>query len=132
MGLEARSRGADVVNLIEKNAATAALIRSNAAALGFDGVEVIAQPVERVVRTPPPGAGYDLVFLDPPYSMPSDELTGVLADLAAHQWLGDDAVLVVERGRRDTEPGWPAGYELQQSKRYGETMLWYGRVSERV
>jgi 16S rRNA (guanine966-N2)-methyltransferase len=126
VGLEARSRGAGAVTLVEHDRRTAALIRENVSALGFTGVEVLVATVERALAGSPP-APYDVVFLDPPYSVEPEEVQVVLALLATHGWLRQEALVTVERPTRDSWPGWPAGYAADRSKRYGETTLWYGR-----
>ena len=68
VGLEARSRGAGVVTLVEQDRRTAALISGNVKTLGFGQVEVLAASVAgTLARTPV--APYDVVFLDPPYPL---------------------------------------------------------------
>jgi 16S rRNA (guanine966-N2)-methyltransferase len=79
VGLEARSRGAGVVTLVEQDRRTASLIRDNLRTLGFNQVEVVAGSVARVLAGPP-RAPYDVVFLDPPYDLATAD---VVADLAA-------------------------------------------------
>jgi 16S rRNA (guanine966-N2)-methyltransferase len=128
VGLEARSRGAAAVTLIESDRATAALIRQNARALGLDSITVLSGKVERISTEPPPEERFDVVFADPPYSMPAGRLSQVLAGLLAGGWCAPGAWLVVERPRRD-DWRWPAGVDAVQSKRYGETVLWYGFVT---
>ena len=76
-----------------------------------------------------PTAPYDVVFLDPPYSLDEDALATDLALLAGHAWLASGAMVVVERSSRSPEPRWPEGLAGSRSKRYGETMLWYGHAA---
>jgi 16S rRNA (guanine966-N2)-methyltransferase len=126
VGLEAKSRGAESVTLVERSARAAAVIRQNASALRFD-VEVIVSPVSKLgdrgsVGRPP----FDVVFADPPYDHPSDRLAEELAALAVHGWLADGASVVVERDRRSTW-AWRPPLAGVRSRVYGETMLWYGR-----
>jgi 16S rRNA (guanine966-N2)-methyltransferase len=128
VGLEARSRGAGVVTLVEQDRRTAALIRGNADALAFKGVEVLAAPVSRALAQPP-RAPYDIAFLDPPYALPQRELGKVLDLLTANDWLAAGALVVVERSSRDPALTWPDGYAPQRSRSYGETMLWYGHAA---
>ena len=128
VGLEAWSRGAEVVTLVEQDRGAATLVRSNASTLGFAAADVRAAPVAATLARPP-AAPYDVAFLDPPYAL--DE-AGVAADLAAlvgQGWLAPDAVVVVERSARSPEPQWPAGLVDARSKRYGETVLWYGHAA---
>jgi len=122
VGIEAASRGAARVTCVERDPRALAVLRANVEGLAPGNVVVSAAPVERFLRavTPDP---WDVVFLDPPYSDSVDEM---LALLAGDGWLAPSATLVVERSARDTEPDWPAGTELDRSRRYGDTVLWYG------
>jgi 16S rRNA (guanine966-N2)-methyltransferase len=123
VGLEAASRGASRVLLVERDPTALRAIRANIDTLGLDGVEVRGEPVDRVLATPA-AASFDVVFLDPPYSDPVEETLRRLTDGG---WLAADAVVAVERATRDPEPVWPAGIEPVRSRRYGEATLWYGR-----
>jgi 16S rRNA (guanine966-N2)-methyltransferase len=127
VGLEALSRGAAHALLVEADARAARTITANVETLGLPGAVVRQGRVERLVADGVPGPPYDVVFADPPYDLPDDELRAVLADLRA--WLSDDAVVAVERATRGGEWRWPAGYAALRSRRYGEATLWYGRAA---
>lgn len=128
VGLEACSRGARVVTCVEHDRRTAALVRDNVRDLEFHGVEVLAAPVARTLRMQPL-APYDVVFLDPPYILATDEVVADLSALVQHRWLAPGAVVVVERPTRGRTLGWPAGLVARRERRYGETLLWYGRAT---
>src|SRR5689334_23237583 len=53
VGLEAWSRGAGIVTLVEQNRRTAALIAANAKVLGFAKANVVAAPVAATLLRPP-------------------------------------------------------------------------------
>ena len=125
--IEAWSRGAGVVTLVESDRRTARLIGDNARALGCPAARVVAGPVA-VTLGRPPSAPYDVVFLDPPYPLDEEALAADLAGLDDQGWLVPGAMVVVERSSRSPEPTWPAGIEGRRSKRYGETTLWYGHA----
>lgn len=133
IGLEAWSRGATRVTLVESDRRTADLVRANARAIGCDAADVRAQSVTAVLAG---GAStpYDIVFSDPPYPLSDEALAGDLALLRANGWLADDALVVVERGSRSPEPTWPAGLEplpgKKGRKKYGETTLWFAAVDD--
>jgi 16S rRNA (guanine(966)-N(2))-methyltransferase RsmD len=127
VGLEALSRGASRVLLVEADARAARAARANIAALGA-GAILLATTVERAVATKPDHE-FDAIFADPPYAVSDADLAAVLADLAAHGWLAPGGVLVVERSSRSPEPGWPEGVTPDRGRRYGESTLWYGRRS---
>lgn len=128
VGLEAWSRGAGVVTLVERDRRTAALVSDNARTVGFPKADVRAVSVAATLRRPP-AAPYDVVFSDPPYPLDEDGVAADLAALVEHGWLVPGGLVVVERSRRSPEPTWPSGFEDTRSKRYGETVLWYGHAA---
>ena len=128
VGLEAWSRGAGIVTLVESDRRTAALVSDNARAIGFLRAHVVAGAVGTTLRRPP-SAPYDVAFLDPPYPLGEDALAADLAALDRHGWLVPGALVVVERSARSPEPTWPDGLGDSRSKRYGETTLWYAESS---
>ena len=129
VALEAASRGAVGVTAVESDRRTARLVAANAADVGLD-VDVRAQPVAAVLAVPPE-APYDVVFLDPPYPLPAEEVSHALDLLVARGWVEPGGAVVVERSARSVEPRWPEGLLLRRSKKYGETVLWYlRRVSD--
>ena len=127
VGLEAWSRGATAVTLVEADRRTAALISGNARELGFREADVVAASVASALTAGPRASygPYDVVFSDPPYPLDEEALAHDLALLAGNGWLAPGALVVVERARRSPEPTWPAGVTLLREKKYGETRLWY-------
>ncbi len=125
LGLEAMSRGAEAADFVESDSRVAGVIKRNIADLGVEDAKVLRTTVERFVRVPPPKP-YDLVFLDPPYALDTDEVAAIVAALAVPAWRTADSVLVVERSTRDPF-AWPEGVQGLRDKAYGETHLWYGR-----
>ncbi|MFJ8436620.1 16S rRNA (guanine(966)-N(2))-methyltransferase RsmD [Kitasatospora sp. NPDC094019] len=130
VGLEALSRGAAHVLLVEADAQAARVIRENVRTVGLPGALVQAARAEKVVAGPAPEAPYDLVFLDPPYVMTDDEVREMLVTLSAGGWLAEDVLVTVERSTRGGAFGWPEGFEELRSRRYGEGTLWYGRAAD--
>jgi 16S rRNA (guanine966-N2)-methyltransferase len=127
VGLEALSRGAAHVLLVESDARAAATVAANIATLGLPGAEVRRGRVERMVADGLPGPAYDVVFADPPYDLGDGALAAVLTGLRSA--LADGAVVAVERATRGGEWVWPAGFEPLRSRRYGEATFWYGRAT---
>jgi 16S rRNA (guanine966-N2)-methyltransferase len=130
VGLEALSRGAADVLLIESDPGAAQAIRRNIEAVGLPGARLVQDRVDRALRRGPgTAAPRDLVFADPPYSAADEELAKMLVALAGRGWLARGALVILERDARSGAPPWPAGYANDRSRRYGETVLWYGRAS---
>ncbi|MGW2871786.1 16S rRNA (guanine(966)-N(2))-methyltransferase RsmD [Kitasatospora sp. NPDC001225] len=129
VGLEALSRGAEHVLLVEADAQAARVIRENVRTIGLPGAEVRAAKAEKVIVGPPPQSPYDLVFLDPPYAVTDEEVREMLITLLAGGWLAEDTLVTVERSTRGGAFVWPEGFEELRSRRYGEGTLWYGRAA---
>lgn len=135
LGLEAASRGAARVVLVDASRRVASVAERNARELGLRGsVRVLGDRVERVLLggTDPAGAGgrFDLVLLDPPYDLSEQVLADVLQLLVTHRWLAQAALVVVERSTRSPEPVWPGGLRALHPRRYGETTLWFAELPE--
>jgi len=101
LGLEAASRGATDVHLVESDRAAAAVARGNAATIGAvlpaSTVRVHAVTVERfLLAGPHAGERAALVFLDPPYDLDEHHLADVLGLLVSSAWLATDALVVVD------------------------------------
>ena len=130
LGLEALSRGAASVLLVESDARTAAVIRANVKAVGLPGATVATDRVERLLARPPREGEredtYDLVIADPPYAVTGAAVREVLELLVNGRWLADGALVVVERATRSGPVDWPPGYDEGKSRRYGEATFWYG------
>lgn len=124
LGLEAASRGAESVVLVERDKAAAKVAMRNAEAVAKAGAAHAL--VEAVAATPflqRSGRSFDLVFIDPPYDLPADELTRVLVELAPR--LKHPATVVVERARRAGPLEPPGDLELERTRDYGDTTLHY-------
>jgi 16S rRNA (guanine(966)-N(2))-methyltransferase RsmD len=130
VGLEAASRGAEHVTLVESDPRAVKVIRENVAALRAGTVvTVTALRVATALAGGPSGGPYDTVFADPPYGMPEEEIGAMLAALVERDWVAPGGLVIVERSKRTPEPAWVRPLTAERSRRYGETMLWYGRRS---
>jgi 16S rRNA (guanine966-N2)-methyltransferase len=124
LGLEAASRGAASVLLVESDRSAAKVARANVEALRLPGVSLRQSPVATVLATPPPEP-CTLVLSDPPYDLAEEPLATDLALLERNGWLTPEALVVVERSSRSPEPRWPAAWQRDGERRYGETTLWF-------
>ena len=123
MGLEAASRGAHPVLMVEADARTHDVVRRNIALTGLAATSRCAR-AESVVGVPNPGNAYDVVWLDPPYTVGVETLNPLLASILANGWVRHDGVVVVERSGRGPAPELP-GTDAWD-RRYGETTLhWF-------
>lgn len=115
LGLELASRGAAQVTLVERDSALARQLAATVDRLGGTGVEVIcADALAWAARQP--AAGYDLVFLDPPFAAGLQA-----AALAAAGRLARSDGLVYLEGPEllGAEVAAAAGYELVRAATAG-------------
>ena len=127
VGLEALSRGASDVLLVESDAGAARVIQANIEAVRLPGARLVTSRAERVLaRGPGDHPPRDLIFADPPYVTSADEVQRMLTALRDRGWLAPGALVVVERATRSGPVTWPAGYLPDRSRGYGEATLWYG------
>lgn len=128
LGLEAASRGAAEVTLVDNSARAAATCRKNAAHILKSApkgrtisVDVSSSPVQAYLA----GARqfWDVVFLDPPYELGNAEVEHNLEAVVPR--LAPDAIVVLERSSRTPAPAFPAGLDLDRRKDYGDTALYW-------
>jgi 16S rRNA (guanine966-N2)-methyltransferase len=130
VGLEAASRGAAPVLLLERDRRTAQLIRANAEGLGLE-VEIATSSVEQMLRRPP-GQTFDVVFADPPYELDTSIVSAQLEQLVVSRWVGAGSLIVVERSGRSPELVWPVATTNRWSRAYGETILYFASLEPGV
>lgn len=122
VGLEAASRGAGPVLLVEADRRTAELASRNARQLSLSA-STKTERVERLLLNEANRA-WDVVWLDAPYGVNTAELEGLLAALIAQGWLAEGGLVIMERATRSEAPNCPALAETW-SRRYGETTIYY-------
>ncbi|HET9969834.1 MAG TPA: 16S rRNA (guanine(966)-N(2))-methyltransferase RsmD [Streptosporangiaceae bacterium] len=130
VGLEALSRGAGHVLLVEQGARAVRVIKENIEAIGLPGAVLVADRVERALARGPGGDRYDIVFADPPYALADAAVERVLELLAEGGWLAPGALVIVERATRSGPVSWPDGFTPDRDRRYGEATFWYGLASQ--
>lgn len=150
LGLEAASRGAASVTLVEKHPQAAGVAERNARTVlqawkgGAPHVSVERQSVQTFLDRALAGGGsalgaangasaagaarWDVVLLDPPYDLDDAALTANLTALAPN--LTPDAIVLVERSSRSPEPTLPAGLAPIRNRSYGETVLWWSEPAQ--
>jgi 16S rRNA (guanine966-N2)-methyltransferase len=121
IGLEAASRGADSVTIIEVDRMAAEMIRENAEMLGA-GVDIRKGDFFAVAPIlAASGAQYDLIYVDPPYA--TGDAAGTIRVLVELNLLAPGGVLAVEQARKMNEPEIPDGLDRIEKRVYGQTVL---------
>jgi 16S rRNA (guanine966-N2)-methyltransferase len=120
LGLEALSRGAEVVDLVDVAPQSLAAIRANAEALGAGSAAVVHRAdALRFIETLAPHA-YDIAFADPPYDVG-------IATRIAERWLAVPFadILCIEHRTDEHPPG------DGERRRYGTTAITIYRTEGR-
>lgn len=130
LGLEAASRGAAEVLLVERDARVYDVLSRNVTTLGLPGVRTVRGDVGQVIARPAT-TSFDLVLCDPPYDLPVADVAAILDTLVLQGWAAPGCAAVVERSARDAVPPWPVNWVPDRHRDIGETALWYGHVVAR-
>lgn len=135
LGCEALSRGAASVTLLDTYPKAVAVIRKNIAAVekamgctgsgpsDATGSVAHVQQSQALTYVKSASGPWDLVFVDPPYAVPNEQVSELLEELTSK--LAEGAVIVVERSSRDPEPVWGEGLYCFSTRQHGETVLYY-------
>jgi 16S rRNA (guanine(966)-N(2))-methyltransferase RsmD len=131
VGIEALSRGAARVVLVERDQSALRALRANLAALGASraAARVMAGDVLQVLpelaaQEPP----FDFVFVDPPYAT---TLAGrTLEALAATRVCRDGAEVIVQHSTRTVLPAVPGLTAHRRARQFGDTALTFLRSGE--
>ncbi len=129
LGLEALSRGAASAVLVEPAPAALSVLRKNLETLEAEGAEVLPldyrQAIAVLARR---GAGFSLVFLDPPYARGIAEASAAAVGRAGLVLPG--GAVVVEEAARTPGGPFPERWERIVDRRYGDTRVTVFSVKE--
>ena len=137
LGIEALSRGAHELVVVESSAQAAQLIAQTLTALrryaGWQegmGARVVHAKAERYAAKAKPGEPFDLVLIDPPYAFASADCERLLLDLTARGLVARFGAIVLERSTRTAPPAAPEGWVMIDRRDYGETAVYTFRSQE--
>lgn len=117
LGLEALSRGAHEALFVDDGRAARGLLAEN---IALCEARAQARHLRRDATRlgPNTGAGYDLIFLDPPYGKSLGEKA--LQSALSGGWLAPDALIIWEEAQAPTPP---APLTQLDQRRYGDTVI---------
>jgi 16S rRNA (guanine966-N2)-methyltransferase len=131
VGMEALSRGAAHVVLVEERPDRFRSVREISGKLGFwENAEVVKGTAEAFVRKASARKlSFDIFFLDPPYQ--SDEIEKVLPLIGEGTVLKERGLVVIEHFTKKKVPEGSGQLVIQRQYRYGDTLLTlYRRAAE--
>ncbi|RYQ01438.1 DNA methyltransferase [Bifidobacterium pseudolongum subsp. globosum] len=137
LGIEALSRGARELVVVESSAQAAQLIAQTLTVLrrhaGWQegmSARVVHAKAERYAAKAKPGEPFDLVLIDPPYAFATADCERLLHDLTARGLVARFGAIVLERSTRTAPPAAPAGWVMADRRDYGETAVYTFRSQE--
>lgn len=120
LGLEAASRGAAEVVLVELNRTAAASIRSSLDMLGADNCRLVEGDALSWLRSCEPGS-LDLVFVDPPFDAQLE--SEVLQLIQERECLSSGGLAYVETPRNAPPAAFLKGWETVREKTLGDVRM---------
>lgn len=139
LGVEAISRGAKELVCVEANAAAAALITKTVKVLQSQGAwsedlstRVNKRRAEQFVQDYS-GEAFDLVFVDPPYALETEQVEQLIENMVKNGVVSAaaDTLIVLERSARSVAPKICAGWEIFDTRNYGETAVMFIQSTNR-
>ena len=123
VSIEAISRGAAEVILIDSSEKSGKVIRENLRSVGFtDRANVRIAPVSRALRLlARRGESFDMIFLDPPYQR--NWVKVCLEAIAGGNLLRASGIVVVEHSAREQPKAEYGPLVLKDQRKYGDTWL---------
>ena len=115
LGIEAASRGAAEVVLVDNDPTVVQTLREQLQLLEASQVRVVQADVGNWLSVNP--APFDVVFLDPPFR--ENLLAGSIRQLENGGWLAADALVYIE-AEKGLVPDLPVGWEMYRSKSAGQ------------
>ncbi len=115
--LEALSRGAKSVVMVEKSPAVARNLEQNIEQLGTDAAIVVNDDSQRYLQGP--AEVFDIVFVDPPFKRSSFVDASIVA-LNKHGWIKPGSWVYIESPAKLGAPTLPTGWVLWRSKTAGQ------------
>lgn len=128
VGIEALSRGAAHATFVERHARAASALGANLAALGLEARARLVRTdvLHGLDRLAVEGAGFDLVFLDPPYEDGAVDPT--LSRLGAGDLVRPGAVVVAQHLTKRPPASRAGRLAAFRTRRFGETTLTFYRA----
>ena len=136
VGVEALSRGAELVHAVEADAATVEIAISNFKLLSEPSRKhkVFHSRTARFLESDFP-VKYDIIFMDPPYDLSNTEVEDLLDTIVVRDLLQPKGLIAIERDSKSSkskEFTWPDALRLEKVRSYGQGSIYYGGYSATV
>ena len=127
LGLEAASREADFVVMVDRSSTVVRQLRSNVELLGLPEVQVIQADLPDWLMQRPAARPFDIAFLDPPFD---SQLMGPCCEyLQGRRWLRPGAWVYLEADKTRGLPPLPKAWRLVREKSAGRVVYGLARCA---
>ncbi len=116
LGFESVSRGAREATLVEQSSSVVAQLRTAVAMLAAETRVTVVEKDVRLFLRSPPEIPYDVVFVDPPFSL---GLVAAVLPLLTPRWLSPEALIYLETEHELAPVTLPDGWRMMRA---GESM----------
>jgi 16S rRNA (guanine966-N2)-methyltransferase len=123
LGLEALSRGAAEAIFVENARDAIFKLRQNIEETGFTSLARVEWDDVASVLNRTAEERVDLIFVDPPYSMPAAVTRATLETIVTNGYLSDTGSIVLHRPAKETPPS-PLGLDISWQREYGQSRIY--------
>lgn len=131
LGIEALSRGANELVVVEASGPAAKLIAHTLTALRHNpawepamSARIVHAKAERYAAKAKVSEPFEVVLIDPPYAFSTADCERLLGDLTARDLVAHGGMIVLERSVRTERLEAPAGWQITDARDYGETAVY--------
>jgi len=132
IALEAFSRGASLVHVVEKDPDAQKTIENNFELVNKNKpagkFQLYPMSAQRFLSDRPKEK-YHIVYVDPPYDFQDQEVEEILLKLHQGAFLKDDALIAVERTAKRSNFTWPQAFKAVRDRNYGQATIFYGNYT---
>ena len=129
IGLEALSRGASIVHIIERDTDAQKTIENNYSLVQKNqpvgDFHLYTMSAQRFLSDAPKEK-YHIIYIDPPFEFTDGEVKELLSKLHTGEFLKADALIAVERTTKGSKFDWPDGFTVARERKYGAASIFYG------
>ena len=135
VGVEALSRGAALVEVVESAQVSADVCKQNFELLssqsGVGKFKVHCKTAFEFLNHTA-SEPYEIVYIDPPYEVANSEIEKILKKILALNLLNKHGVVAIERDAKAKSFSWPDGFTEDKIRSYGAGSIHYGALTERT
>ena len=135
VGVEALSRGAALVEVVESAQVSADVCKQNFELLssqsGVGKFKVHCKTAFEFLNHTA-SEPYEIIYIDPPYEVANSEIEKILKKILALNLLNKHGVVAIERDAKAKPFSWPDGFTEDKIRSYGAGSIHYGALTERM